>query len=98
MEKSKGLKKVKFYDWMLWVSLFIVILVFIIISGNSYNSLGGYLALALPIFLIVFYVGMMYWMIKTKRFFLFFFSILFPVISLFFYFSYLRKRFKEGDF
>lgn len=98
MENKQGLKKIKFYDWFFIIAIGSFIISFLTVFSDSLYIMS-YTFIIIDIFSsLVFQFGIMYWMIKKKRYFLFLFSIFIFIIPVIYYFSNLRERFKEGDF
>ena len=94
-----GLKKIKFYDRLLWIAL-ISLLLFIVLFFSGLEDPSGWIfvliILALGVSIFIFYIGMLYWMILTKNYLLLFLSILMGFITILFYFGRMRKKyFKE---
>lgn len=100
---KNGLKKIKFYDRLLWISS-ISFLVAIIVSNFSVKPLFNFMFWIFFIFLLVFvssflmfYFGMLYWMVLTKNFLLLVLSIFMGFVTILFYFGRMRRKyFKEG--
>jgi len=100
-----SLKKLKFYDRCFFIPLilfsFLFIFLFIIPEALLENTI--FLIIWLPLFFICiilemsFIIGMVYHSYKNKKYgwmiLIIILGIIFPII---FYFSYLRKEFKEG--
>ena len=96
-----GLKKIKFYDTLLWTFLIslslYIILFFLGLSGIFSDWIFGLLGLIFLFSFIIFYIGMLYWMILTKNYLLLFLSIFIGLITIPFYFGRMRKKyFKQG--
>ena len=100
---KNGLKKIKFYDRLLWISL-ISFLISFVLANLSSKSNSGMLSIlffiTLLIFIIsfmVFYIGMLYWMVLTRDYLLLFLSLLMGFVTILFYFGRMRRKyFKEG--
>ena len=95
-----GLKKIKFYDRLLWIAL-IGILLFIVLFFSGLEDPSGWIfplvLLAFVIPFLIFYFGMLYWMILTKNYLLLFLSFFITFITILFYFGRMRRKyFKEG--
>lgn len=100
MEKEEEGLKIKVFDNLLWASLISAIVFIISVFINSpwtwiFVSLS---MLAFFISLMIFYFGVLFFMLANKDYSLFFFSIIIPIIAMISYFTILRKKFKKGDY
>lgn len=97
-----GLKKIKFYDRLLWIALmsFSFSIVVAISSPTPLSDLMSWIFIPLLLIFIftfsIFYMGMLYWMVLTKNFLLLFLSVFMGFITILFYFGRMRRKyFKE---
>jgi hypothetical protein len=94
---ENGLKKIKFYDRVLWT----ILISFVVSLVLAFSGFSGWLFILLLLVFVfsslTFFFGMLYWMILTKNYLLLFLSFFMGFITILFYFGRMRKKyFREG--
>ncbi len=94
---KNGLKKIKFYDRVLWTVLISFVL-FVVFAFTDSTFLFMLFLLVFIISQATLVFGMYYWMFKTKNYLLLVLSIFIWMITILFYLISLRKKFKGGKY
>ena len=91
---EKGLKKLRFFDGLLWTILISFVLTWLFFFLGASMFLYTLPFIVFSISSIIFTVGILYLLFKNKHYLLFFLSIFLP-IKIVCYLTVLRKEFKE---
>lgn len=90
-------KKIKFYDSLVLYSSIGLLITFLYSFLGFFNILTMWVYVLLLgfvlILILIFYFGMLFWMVKTNNYILFILSLLFGFITYIFYFAILRRKY-----
>ncbi len=96
MSKKEGLKKIRLYDWLFWISLTSIILFYASFAFESLWIASIVLIVAFMISWTIFGWGMIYWACKREEYGWAVGNFFVPFLVIYFYFGKVRKDFKKG--